>query len=283
MLIPPELAHYLNQWTLTDPHLLTTTATSSIYTVHYAGGTAILKLLNAVGQEDEAGGAVALDYWQGQGAVRLLRQDARAHLLEYADGADLAKRVRQGNDSEATQIIAGVLNQLHSASSPLPTDGLKPLPLWFRSLFHRAKQEHTEELAALFQQGAAVAEKLLADPREVRVLHGDIHHENIRHKAGRGWLAFDPKGLIGERTYDAANTLCNPHDLPELVLNENRLRSQAALLAREARLDEGRLLAYTFAYACLSASWSMEDGGDATAALTIASMLRHDVQARKRP
>ncbi|MBN8595904.1 MAG: phosphotransferase [Anaerolineae bacterium] len=275
-----QLDSYLQAWSLTDAHLLTTTATSSIYTVQHQGETVVLKLLNEVGAADEGGGAVALDYWQGQGAVRLLQQDAHAHLLEYAEGADLAKRVRQGNDSEATRMIAGVLNQLHSASSPLPTAGLKPLSLWFRSLFRRAQQEHTEELAALFQQGAAVAEKLLADPREVRVLHGDIHHENIRHKAGRGWLAFDPKGLIGERTYDAANTLCNPPGMPELVLNENRLRSQAALLAREARLDEGRLLAYTFAYACLSASWSMEDGGDATAALTIASMLRHDVQAR---
>lgn len=275
-----QLDSYLQAWSLTDAHLLTTTATSSIYTVQHQGETVVLKLLNEVGAADEGGGAVALDYWQGQGAVRLLQQDAHAHLLEYAEGADLAKQVRQGDDSEATQIIAGVLNQLHSAPSHLPTAGLKPLPIWFRSLFHRAKQEPTDEQSALFRQGAAVAEKLLADPREVRVLHGDIHHENIRYKAGRGWLAFDPKGLIGERTYDAANTLCNPPGMPELVLNENRLRSQAALLAREARLDEGRLLAYTFAYACLSASWSLEDGGDATAALTIASMLRHDVQAR---
>ncbi len=276
----PILELYLTNWQLNAPHLLTSTATSSIYTLQHQGETVVLKLLNEIGAADEGGGAIALDYWQGQGAVHLLQYDTQAHLLEYADGADLTKLVRQGNDSEATQIIAGVLNQLHSATSPLPANGLKPLHLWFRSLFHRAQQERRDEQAALFRQGSVVAEKLLADPREVRVLHGDIHHENIRHKAGRGWLAFDPKGLIGERTYDAANTLCNPHDLPELVLNENRLRSQAALLAREAGLDEGRLLAYTFAYACLSASWSLEDGRDPVAALTLASMLRRDMQAR---
>jgi streptomycin 6-kinase len=50
---------------------------------------------------------------------------------------------------------------------------------------------------------------MLADPREVRVLHGDIHHRNIR-MSGRGWLSLDPKGLVGERTYDCASSLCNP-------------------------------------------------------------------------
>ena len=68
-----------------------------------------------------------------------------------------------------------------------------------------------------------------SDQRDVRVLHGDIHHHNIR-QSSRGWLAFDPKGLVGERTYDCANTLCNPV-MPELVHNETRLLTNAAILA----------------------------------------------------
>jgi len=84
-------------------------------------------------------------------------------------------------------------------------------------------------------------------------LHGDIHHRNVRQSA-RGWLAFDPKGLIGERTYDCANTLCNPV-MPELVHNEARLLTNAAILADALQLDCQRVLAYTYAYACLNASW----------------------------
>jgi streptomycin 6-kinase len=261
-----NLDTYLQRWHLTEPRLLTETFTSHIYVVRQAGEPVILKLLKPVGMTDEAGGAVALDYWGGQGAVRLLNHDPGAHLLEYAEGDDLVPLVMQGQDSQATTIITGVLNQLHSHSAPPPAAGLHPLRRWFRSLFERAAGPEADPL---FRRGAEVAAALLSDPREVRVLHGDIHHQNIRHRAGRGWLAFDPKGLIGERTYDAANTLYNPVAMPTLVEDENRLRTQAALLAREARLDEGRLLAYAFAYGCLSASWSLEDGAPADAAQTL--------------
>ena len=101
-------------------------------------------------------------------------------------------------------------------------------------------------------RSASLAKRLLLDQREVRVLHGDIHHRNIR-KSSRGWLTFDPKGLIGERTYDCANTLCNP-DMPELVHNETRLLTNAAVLADALALDLSRILAFTYAYACLNAS-----------------------------
>jgi streptomycin 6-kinase len=105
-----------------------------------------------------------------------------------------------------------------------------------------------------------VAARLCADQREVRVLHGDIHHYNIRQSA-RGWLAFDPKGLVGERTYDCANTLCNP-GLPALVHNEARLLTHAAILADTLAIALPRLLAFTYAYTCLNASsWAQRSDG----------------------
>ena len=74
-------------------------------------------------------------------------------------------------------------------------------------------------------------------------------------------LAFDPKGLLGERTYDCANTLCNPV-MPELVHNERRLLTNAAILADTLALEVSRVLAYTYAYACLNATWWLRLGGD---------------------
>lgn len=73
-----------------------------------------------------------------------------------------------------------------------------------------------------------IAEQLLSDHQKTRVLHGDIHHYNIKNSPRR-WLAFDPKGVIGERTYDCANALCNPV-MPELVHNETRLLNNAGFL-----------------------------------------------------
>ena len=41
--------------------------------------------------------------------------------------------------------------------------------------------------------------KLGATQRDVVVLHGDMHHENVLKFSSRGWPAIDPKGLVGER------------------------------------------------------------------------------------
>ena len=111
-----------------------------------------------------------------------------------------------------------------------------------------------------------------------RVLHGDIHHENIRYHPQRGWLAFDPKCVYGERTYDCANTLYNPHPdyFTPAFYNEARLLRNAGILAEKLAIDPPRLLAFAFTYGCLSASWSLESGDDPDHALRIAAILeRH--------
>lgn len=58
------------------------------------------------------------------------------------------------------------------------------------------------------------------------------------------------------------------------MTDEERLFTQAAVLTRAAQLEEGRLLAFTFAYACLSAAWSAEDNADASLALTVVGLLQ---------
>ena len=218
----------------------------------YQGETVILKLLSATETEEQIG-ALALRYFDGRGAVRLLRCDAGAQLLEYAAGDELVTLVEGGEDQKATRIIAGVIQQLHSAPQDAPKDELFRLDGWFRALFEKAAADRRVGSESIYMRGAALAEQLLADQCQVRVLHGDIHHRNIR-QSKRGWLAFDPKGLVGERTYECANTLCNPV-MPELVHNESRLLTLATILAEILELDLQRILAFTFAYACLNASW----------------------------
>jgi streptomycin 6-kinase len=247
-----KLEYYLAAWKLADPRLLTQTMTSHIYTVTYGTEIAILKLL-APCEVDEQRGAVALRYFDGQGAVRLLRYDEGAHLLEYAAGDELVTVVERGEDENATRIIAQVLKQLHRVPQDSPPDGLIVLERWFEALFKQAASDRQAGIDSLYVRSASLAKRLLADPHAVRVLHGDIHHRNIR-ETPRGWLTFDPRGLVGERTYDCANTLCNPV-MPELVHNETRLLTQAAILSDTLGLDLWRLLAFTYVYACLNASW----------------------------
>jgi len=247
-----KLNYYLAAWDLSNPELLTQTMTSQIYTVTYETETVILKLLSPLETEEQRG-AMALRYFDSQGAVRLFRYDAGAHLMEYAAGDELVTLVERGEDENATGIIAQVIDQLHNVPRNIPQDGLIRLERWFEALFDKAASDRQAGTDSIYVRSASLARRLLADQRDVRVLHGDIHHRNIR-KSPRGWLTFDPKGLVGERTYDCANTLCNPV-IPELVHNETRLLTNAAILADNLALDLSRLLAFTYAYACLNASW----------------------------
>ena len=247
-----KLNYYLSVWHLSNPKFLTQTMTSRIYTVTYGTEPAILKLLSP-SETDEQRGAVALRHFDGHGAVRLLLYDEGAHLLEYAAGAELVTLVERGEDENATRIIAQVIEQLHGVPQNTPHAGLFPLERWFGELFNKAEADRQAGIDSIYVRSASLAERLLAAQRDVRVLHGDIHHRNIR-QSSRGWLTFDPKGLVGERTYDCANTLCNPV-MPELVHNETRLLANAAILADTLALDLSRLLAFTYAYACLNASW----------------------------
>jgi streptomycin 6-kinase len=273
------LKHYLQLWELSNPQPLAQTNTSDVYTVDFNGATVVLKILNETGITDEGGGAVALSCFNGNGAVRLLHHDNGVHLLEYVGGTDLVSMVAEGNDEQATLIIGDVLNQLHSAYTGTQPENLRTLRSWFRALFKQAEHDKQAGINSIYVRAAPVAEKLLANPQHETVLHGDIHHENIRHHEQRGWLAFDPKGLYGERTYDAANTLYNPH-IPELVQNEERLLRISKILADKMKIDHDRVLAFVYVYGALSASWSAEDDGEANiwGAVTIAEIIEPHVK-----
>ena len=266
------LKRYLKLWDLSDPQPLATTVTSHVYTVTSEGTRVVLKLLTDIGAEEQQG-AIALRYFDGHGAVRLLRADHHAHLLEYADGENLTGFVRNGADDQATAIIGDVLNQLHQRTDELIPDKLTPLKMWFHGLFHKAAFDKSEGLNSIYIRAAALTEHLLNQDREVRVLHGDIHHENIRHLTQRGWLAFDPKGLVGERTFDAANTLCNPMNMPEVVENEERILRTTGILAQKMGIEQKRVLAFVYIYACLSASWFVNDGLDGSREVKIAELV----------
>jgi streptomycin 6-kinase len=93
------------------------------------------------------------------------------------------------------------------------------------------------------------------------------------HSPARGWLALDPKGVYGESTYDAANAILNPSGVDALIESEERIRKTAAVLARKLGVNPARLLRFTFAHACLSASWHIGDKEDPRHALRMAAII----------
>jgi streptomycin 6-kinase len=260
---------------LSQPELLARTYTSHVYKVRSAGETVVLKILSDVGIADEANGVHALQYFDGHGAIRLLRHDDGAMLLEYVDGGDLIPLVRAGKDDEATTIIADVLNELHLTRRKDLPGQLTPLRVRFRSLFAKADEDASLGDASLFVRGAAVAEDLLCSAGPDHVLHGDMHHENVRWHKDRKWLAFDPKGLVGDRAYDAANAICQTGSKLGITLDRDILLRRADVMSEVMKIDRDRLLSYVFVHSCLSACWSVEDGQDPSESLVSAAMSEH--------
>src|SRR5687768_548521 len=127
------LERYLTEWNLSNSEPLAQTLTSHIYTVTHDHTRVVLKLLTPYGIEERMG-ALALRHFDGHGAVRLLRSDNDAQLLEYADGENLTGLVVNGQDEAATAIIADVINALH-ANNTAPPEGITTLQRWFRALF----------------------------------------------------------------------------------------------------------------------------------------------------
>ena len=273
---------YLDDWDLSEPVLLSESAASQVYRVTRAGELLVLKLLADPGSETRSA-AAALRWFGGRGAVHLYHAADHAHLVEYAPGDDLVSLARSGTigDERATTIIASVLRVLHERE-PAPNDrddrpetypeALIGLESWFAELFDVASDadEFSRHVpVALVGRAAGVARALLDEPWEIRVLHGDVHHGNIRHHPQRGWVAIDPKGLVGDRAYDCANALCNPFSAgiaqDPLVLSEYRLAANAAILASELGIELSRILAFAFVHSCLSGIWFLEDGAAADA------------------
>ena len=209
-------------------------------------------MLKIAREEEERRGGRLMAWWEGDGAARVLAHDDCALLLERATGPrKLEAIVAAGADDEASCILCTTAARLHVPRRGPPPE-LAPLSRWFEALSPAAGVH-----GGLLAQADAAARDLLATPRDVVTLHGDIHHGNVLDAGTRGWVAIDPKGLSGERTFDFVNILRNPDATTALAAG--RFGRQVDLLADTAALDRHRLLKWTLAFAGLSAAWHLAD------------------------
>ena len=235
--------------------------------------------------EEERVGSRVLAWWSGDGSalVHAIDDDGDV-LIERAEDSDttLAELARNAappmwsSDRHATRILVAAARRLHRHRQADPPAGVVPLRRWFRDLFSRA-----DDVGGFFARAATMADELLEDQRDVRVLHGDIHHGNVLwFGPARGWLAIDPKGLFGESTFDYVNILTNPYRAT--MLRPHRLLEHVALISAESGVDRDRLLRWTIAWTGLSAAWyHSEDGleafaGDVTRVGLLAEQALHE-------
>lgn len=263
---------HLARWNLVVDGEPIVTHSSRLLPVRVRGEPAMLKI---AGEEEERRGAAVLAWWggSGEGAARVLAHDDQAVLMERAVGErSLIELARTGRDDEATRVLCGAVASLHGRSDRPAPGLLVPLDRWFRDL-----EPAADRFGGVLRDSAVVARDLLADPRDAVPLHGDLHHGNVLDFGPRGWLAIDPKGLLGERGFDLANIFCNPDFA--VATAPGRLSRQADIVVAETGVKRGRLVRWILAYAGLSAAWTLGDGDDAGLALAVAEIAARELAA----
>ena len=254
---------WLVRWSLEADGAEIVTSNSRLLPVRYAGRPAMLKI--AI-EDEERHGAELLTWWQGIGAVEVLAQEGPALLIARAAGTrSLAAMARAGDDAEAARIICDVAARLHTPRGRAPPAHCLQIARWFEALWPVARRER-----GLLAEGARHARALLDGQYDIVVLHGDLHHDNVLDFGARGWLAIDPKGLIGEPAFDCANLFRNPDEA--VALKPGRLSHLADVVADTAGLDRRRLLQWVLSLACLSAAWGREAGKAAALDLAVAKL-----------
>ncbi|EJN06484.1 aminoglycoside phosphotransferase family protein [Phyllobacterium sp. YR531] len=252
--LPPE-------WHLSEPELFTETHTSRIIMVRLEDGQlAVVKQLNANGMENELRGTHYLDWHDGHGCVRVLKQQDNNLLLEYGGSRTLLDHLNEHGDESATLIFTDVflqLQQTFNSKKPITPDFV-PLRKQFSSLFKKAEKDRKAGAQSIFVEVAGIADRLLNNQRDIRPLHGDIHHENILF-GKRGWLVIDPQALLGDPAYDAANMFYNPVERTDLRTDPKRVAAMAEIFERVFNRDRKDYLEFGISHACLSASWHEED------------------------
>ena len=229
-------------------------------------GSLVLKL--GVPHRELTSEIAALRHYNGRGACRLLDADVEKGML-------LLERLWPGNmlaaledDERATKIAAEVMKNLwqrssdfsHRTTEVVTTPFIK-LKDWFDG-FQRLRQRFNGRTGPLPRRLVETAEArsrdLLSENKDETLLHGDFHHYNVLESA-RGWLAIDPKGVIGPHGYEVGPFLINPIDR---FLNGSNPRAQTerriALLSDILGMEREHIRAWGICHAVLSAWWSIE-------------------------
>ena len=221
-----------------------------------AGRNVVLKMTKQAGDESHSG--EVLKAFAGDGAVRVYESETGAVLLERLEpGEELVNLVKRGEDENATKILAQVMKKLahHQAPAVCPTvaDWGRGFDRYLASGDRQLSLESVHEAHDLYQN-------LTVTQGTTMLLHGDLQHYNVLFDRERGWVAIDPKGVVGEWEYEVAALLRNPIEHPELFANTATINRRLEILTSLLPLNYSRALRWSYAQSILSAIWDIEDG-----------------------
>lgn len=261
--LPALAAEFLDRWSLRPDGPAGHGMASLVLPVVRGDGTpAALKLQQVT--EDNAGAVLGLRTWNGRGAVLLLDHDPDTGtvLLERLDADRPLSSV--ADDTAALQILAELLARLVAVPAP---PGLRRLADVAAAMVERAPDAVVElrdpaERRLVRTCARSVAE--LVGEAGDRLLHWDLHYDNVLAGEREPWLAIDPEPLAGDPGFDLLPALCNRWD--EVVATGDVSRAvlrRFDLLTEVLGLDRQRATGWTLGRVLQNALWDIEDGEDA--------------------
>jgi streptomycin 6-kinase len=258
--LPGLASDMLSHWHLTLGGKPMYGMASLVLPVIQADGVPAALKLQPVDWEHESE-PVGLRIWNGDGIVRLLDhdQDTGAMLLERLHGDRTLSTVE--DDRKATKILASLLARLVVVPAPENMRHLKDIAAKMVADTPQAatKLSNPDEQKLLINWAAAV-EEVLNEPGD-RLLHWDLHYDNVLAADREPWLAIDPKPLAGDPAFDIMPTLDNRWD--DIVATGNITRAilwRFDLLTETLSLDRHRATHWTLARALQNSLWDIEDG-----------------------
>jgi streptomycin 6-kinase len=181
-------------------------------------------------------------------------------LIERAQpGDDLSTMVQAGRDDEATLILCLVMRQLNR---PAPAGAnFRTIADWGQGFErNRAAALRLGVEAALIDRASALFHRLCETQDQPIVLHGDLQHYNVVRDLDRGWLAIDPKGILGEPAYETGALLRNPTADQPLCADSAIIDRRARTICAQLGYRYERVVGWCFSQWMLAVLWAIEDG-----------------------
>jgi streptomycin 6-kinase len=195
--LPDRVQDFVRAWAV---HVGSVTLTESSVVVfgERAGRDVVLKVVRDPHDEWRSGRVVTA--FNGRGMVRALECADGAVLLErLAPAEGLVSLTRADRDPEATDIFAHLLASMSPDDPPRQTPTVADWARGFETFMERREERIPTDLVRTAYE---VFTTLCVTQTHPRLLHGDLHHYNILLDASRGWLAVDPKGVVGELEFE---------------------------------------------------------------------------------
>lgn len=267
--LPDLIADFLTRWDLkADGPPMHGVCALVLPVLRHDGTPAVLKL--QLLDEESEGEPVALRAWAGDGAVRLLDHDAATGTM-LLERLDSSRVLAHDPDVHASVlVIARLLAHLTSFAAPA---GLRRLGDIAQAMLEQTpwalKRVPDPEARRIVADCAAAVREVVTEPGD-RLLHWDLHDENVLASERAGWLAIDPKPLAGDPGFELWPALDNRFDADDV-----RWRFDA--MTDVLGLDRARARAWTYGRLLQNCLWDIEDGNPLEARrLEIARRLRGD-------